>query len=59
MGASIIKKASIQDIPEIIGILENRVNWLKEKRFNQWNDGYTSKYNYQYFEDKMKKGDDV
>lgn len=59
MGASIIKKASIQDIPEIIGILENRVNWLKEKRINQWNDGYTSKYNYQYFEDKMKKGDDV
>jgi len=45
MGASIIKKAIIQDIPEIIGILENRVNWLKERRINQWNDGYTSKYN--------------
>ena len=59
MGASIIKKASIQDIPEIIGILENRVNWLKKRKIDQWNDGYTQKYNYQYFEDKMKKGDDV
>lgn len=39
MGASIIKKANIQDIPEIIGILENRVNWLKEKRIDQWTNG--------------------
>lgn len=52
-----ITTAEETDIDEIINVLERRIKWMDEHGIRQWVNGYTQRYNREYFIRKINSGD--
>lgn len=48
-----IRLAKKEEITDILSIIEERCNWLKENGIHQWANNYVGKYNANYFEKAM------
>lgn len=50
-----IQLAKKEEISDILNIIEERCNWLKEKGINQWANNYLGRYNEDYFKEVLVK----